>query len=518
MTWLIFFNLLLRIVFSQTCGTIGMVSTRLEPTQQELSFKVQTQAGNDLQSFHFVGATLDEMNLNGPIASGMRWWTCAADTIPPVLHAISGVKGCIIETNGCWQSSFAGVKWEQIQEGRMFWFLLVPDETAEDEEDKYTLSSTMQMTWLDASTNTNVTIDDIFTTTLDVTELDELGIIVPTMDIRVTNYEIGAISNGRALLLLEMELYLSDETMWDLLPNEPIVLESEETAFNLDEAVITKLGNDDRSWQAVLSVSVCDLSGPQALTIVKPVLDQAVQYDVSSSLEIDMQSACPQFSPIGDLPTTSSSTVYSDSSYTIEATDFYLGDTVYVCSTISSEYGTLASVSFDSLSITQSTTKTDLTSQTTELSTSVVSTGNIEICISFPLPEALGSSPVGLESTVSTTYSLTYTDPSTGRRLLSTDLFDSPELSLNIRSSGCTYPNGKVAKIGDFHRLPCTSGYGVETRKCERHQWEMVEGCSLSYFSQLSLSRLQTGLCVFSVLTACYFSSRFFSDIKVGKD
>ena len=59
-------------------------------------------------------------------------------------------------------------------------------------------------------------------------------------------------------------------------------------------------------------------------------------------------------------------------------------------------------------------------------------------------------------------------------------VFDSPELSLNIRSSGCTYPNGKVAKIGDFHRLPCTSGYGVETRKCERHQWEMVEGCSLS--------------------------------------
>merc|ERR1719317_373664 len=173
--------------------------------------------------------------------------------------------------------------------------------------------------------------------------------------------------------------------MWDLLPNEPIVLESEETAFNLDEAVITKLGNDDRSWQAVLSVSVCDLSGPQALTIVKPVLDQAVQYDVSSSLEIDMQSACPQFSPIGDLPTTSSSTVYSDSSYTTEATDFFLGDTVYVCSTLSSEYGTLASVSFDSLSITQSTT-TDLTSQTTELSTSVVSTGSIEICISFPLP------------------------------------------------------------------------------------------------------------------------------------
>jgi len=516
MTWLIFFNLLLRIVFSQTCEEIGMVQTRLEPTQQELSFKVQTQQGNDLLSFEFVDATLPEMNLYGPITATTPWWTCAEVVYPPILHEISGVKGCIIESDGCWSSSFAGVKWDQIMEGRMFWFLLVPNE---EQEDQYTLSSTMRITWLDAQTGDDVTIDDIFNTTLDVNELDELGIIVPTMDVRVTNYEIGAVdSNGRALLLLEMELYLSDETMWDLLPNKPIELESEETAFNLDEAVITKIGNDDRSWQAVLSVSVCDLSGPQALTIVKPVLDQAVQYDVSSSLEIDMQSACPQFSPIGDLPTISSSTVYSDSSYTIEATDFYLGDTVYVCSTISSQYGTLASVSFDSLSITQSTTKTDLTSQTTELSTTVVSTGNIEICISFPLPETLGSSPVGLESTVSTTYSLTYTDPSTGRRLLSTDLFDSPELSLNIRSSGCTYPNGKVAKIGDFHRLPCTSGYGVETRKCERHQWEMVEGCSLSYFSQLSLSRLQTGLCVFSVLTACYFSSRFFSDIKVGKD
>lgn len=515
MKWLIFFNLL-RIVFSQTCSDIGIVSARLEPTQQELSFKVQTQQGNDLQSFVFLRATLPEMNLYGPIQSGMDWWTCSADTIPEVVWEAAGVRGCIIENNGCWSSSFAGVTWPQIQEGRMFWFLLIPDD---DVEDRYTLSTTMEITYLDSQTNTNVTFEDTFTSSLDTDELDELGIIVPTMDVRVTNYEIGAIgSDGRALLLLEMRLFLSDETMWDLLPDETIVLESEETAFNLDEAVITKIGSDDRSWQAVLSVSVCDLSGPQALTIVKPVQDQAVQYDVSSSLEIDMQSACPQFSPIGDLPTTSSSTVYSDSSYTIEATDFYLGDTVYVCSTISSQFGTLASVSFDSLSITQSTTTTDLTSQTTELSTSVVSTGNIEICISFPLPETLGSSPVGLESTVSTTYSLTYTDPSTGRRLLSTDLFDSPGLSLNIRSSGCTYPNGKVAKIGDFHRLPCTNGYGVETRKCERHKWEMVEECSLSYFSQLSLSRLQTGLCVFSVLTACYFSSRFFSDVKVGKD
>jgi len=422
MTWLIFFNLLLRIVFSQPCEQVGLVATRLSPIQRELSFKVQTQAGNELNSFHFVGATKPEMDLNAPIRSGMDWWNCAGDLVPPFLHDDAGIVGCKTEIDGCWQSSFAGVTWDEVQEGRMFWFLLVPDE---EEEDQYTLSSTMRITWLDAQTATNVTIDDVFTTTLNVNELDELGIIVPTMDVRVTNYEIGAVdSNGRALLLLEMELYLSDENMWSLLPDEPIELESEETAFNLDEAVISKIGNDDRSWEAVLSVSVCDLSGPQALTIVKPVLDKAVQYDVSSSLEIDMQSACPQFSPIGDLPTTSSSTVYSDSSYTIEATDFYLGDTVYVCSTISSQYGTLASVSFDSLSITQSTTTTDLTSQTTELSTSVVSTGIIETCISFTLPETLTAVPVGTPSKVSTTYSLTYTDPSTGRRLLSTDFFE----------------------------------------------------------------------------------------------
>ena len=94
-------------------------------------------------------------------------------------------------------------------------------------------------------TATNVTMDDVFTTTLNVNELDELGIIVPTMDVRVTNYEIGAVdSDGRALLLLEMELYLSDETMWDLLPDQPIELESEETAFNLDDAVISKKGSN----------------------------------------------------------------------------------------------------------------------------------------------------------------------------------------------------------------------------------------------------------------------------------
>merc|ERR550539_1051276 len=119
-----------------------------------------------------------------------------------------------------------------------------------------------------------------------------------------------------------------------------------------------------------------------------------------------MQSACPQFNPIGALPTESSSTVYRDSSYATEASDFYLGDTVYVCTRLSSDYGTLASATFDSLSITQSTTTTDLTSQTTELSTSVVSTGNIEICISFSLPETLSASPIGTSSTVSTTYSL----------------------------------------------------------------------------------------------------------------
>ena len=77
--------------------------------RQELSFKVQTQQGNDLQSFVFLRATLPEMNLYGPIQSGMDWWTCSADTIPEVVWEAAGVRGCIIENNGCWSSSFAGV-------------------------------------------------------------------------------------------------------------------------------------------------------------------------------------------------------------------------------------------------------------------------------------------------------------------------------------------------------------------------------------------------------------------------
>jgi len=509
--WLLF-NLLLKICFGQTCAEIGIVSARLEPTQREFSFNVQTQQGDDLEQFTFLRAGDSEMNLVGPIVSGMEWWTCSADTIPPPIWDQAGVVGCIIESDGCWSSAFGGVTWAEIQEGRMFWFLLIPSDT---DPDSYTLTTEMEMIYFDSQAGESVTLVDDFSTSLDTTELDELGITVPTMDIRVTTYEIGMVNEaGRALLRLEMELYLSDENMWELLPSEALSLESEETAFNIDEAVITKIGNDDRTYEAVLTVSVCDLSSAQTLTISKPVQDQSVRYTVSSSLEIDMQSACPQFSPIGDLPTSSSSSVYSDSSLTTEATEFYLGDTVYVCSALSSDYGTLASIAFDSLSITQSTTTTDLTSQTTELSTSVVSTGNIEICTSFPLPETLSASPIGTSSTVSSTYSLTYTDPSTSRRLLSTDLFGS-ELSINIKSSGCTYPNGKVAKLGDFHSSPCKNGYGSESRQCQHHRWEMVEECSLSYISHLS--SLQTGFCVISVLAACYFSSRL-SSAKVGRE
>lgn len=513
MLWLVFNLLLIITVHGQSCADVGIVSARLEPTQAQFSFSVQTDIGDDLQHFIFLRATDPEMNLYGPVVSGMTWWNCAKDFLPPEIHSLVGVNECVIETDGCSSSSFAGVKWSEVQEGRMFWFLLEPSES---DPTKYTLTTDMEIMYWDSSASQNVTIVDQFESELDETELDELGIAPPTMEIRVTNYEIGAVnSENKALIRLEMELYLSDEATWDLKSDEPPTLGSEETAFNVNEAVISKVGNDVRTWQAVLSVSVCDLSGPRTLTIVKPVLDQAVQYYVSSTLEIDMQSACPQFNPIGDLPTESSSKVYSDSSYTTEASDFYLGDIVYVCTTLSSDFGTLASAAFDSLSITQSTTTTDLTSQTTELSTSVVSTGIIETCISFTLPETLTAVPVGTPSTVSTTYSLTYTAPSTGRRLLSTDFLNS-DFNINIRSSDCTYPDGKVARLGDLRTLPCQSGYGVETRKCHNHRWEMVEECSLSYLSHFS--RLQSGLCVFSVLAACYFSSGLFSNFKVGKD
>jgi len=512
MLWLVFNLLLIITVYGQGCTEVGVVSAILEPTATQFSFTVKIDAEDDLKHVHFLHANNPEMNLVGPVESGMTWWNCAEDIYPESIHTILGVQGCVQVANGCSTSSFATVQWWQVQEGRMFWFLLEPT----SDPNRYSLSTDIEVKYLDTSASKDVIIRDKYVSELLKTELDELGIAPPTMDIRVTEYEIGAVnSQNQALIRLEMELHLSDEVTWDLLSSEPPTLESEETAFNVNEAVITKVGNDVRTWQAVLSVSVCDLSGPRTLTVTKPVLDQAVQFTVSSTLEIDMQSACPQNNPIGDLPTESSSTVYSDASYTTENRDFYLGDTVYACTTLSSNYATLASAAFDSLSITQSTTTTDLTSQTTQLSTSVVSTGTVQTCISFTLPETLTAVPVGTPSQVSTTYSLTYTDPSTGRRLLSTD-FLSSDFKINIRSSDCTYPDGKVARLGDLRTLPCQSGYGVETRKCHNHRWEMVEECSLSYLSHFS--RLQSGLCVFSVLAACYFSSGFFSNFKVGKD
>merc|ERR550534_3610000 len=139
----------------------------------------------------------------------MPWWNCAVDFYPAELHDFFGVKGCVLEANGCSRSLFKGVEWSEIQEGRMFWLLLAPSET---DPDMYTLTTSMEIMYWDASASQNVTLVDQFKTELDEAALVELQIAPPTMDIRVTNYEIGAVnSENKALIRLEMELYLSDE-------------------------------------------------------------------------------------------------------------------------------------------------------------------------------------------------------------------------------------------------------------------------------------------------------------------
>jgi len=305
-------------------------------------------------------------------------------------------------------------------------------------------------------------------------------------------------------LTMTMDLYISDESTWDLEYDFLPTLDSESSAFNTDDAIITATGNS-RTYDVSLDVSVCDLSGTEVLTVVKGIQDQSVRYFSEFDLQISLGALCPSTS-IGTLPITGTSTLYSDSALSNDATEYYLGDTVYFCAAFST-YGDVASISLDSLTLTQSSTDTDVTSDTSTVTSP--SPSPTQLCISFPLPldsSTLSADVNGLSTTITGVYSLTYTD-SSRRRLQKTETIHSLDHQFSLRSSNCILDSGKIAHLGEIRTLPCPY-YGLQRQQCQNFEWHTVsESCSNFYVGQMSAFE-QFGLLI-SVSTLVIFSASF---------
>jgi len=487
---------------------------------QTFTLEVVIDEHDHLTGVTFLNARLNTMDIElGPteyIQTGDESWSCWSDGQPPWVLASGQYVNCgLLDFAGCISYRTHTFEWNELMEGLMFWFLL-----SEAGGDSYSLETRVMVSYLDSQDgDIEKSVNGTWSALFSSTHLEEaFGIVLPTMEVRVTSYEIGQVTGGIAVLDMVMELYLSNETMWDFWNNDgdnAMTLSSSDAALNAEYATINYDGG--RTWTVSLDVQVCDLAGAADLVVTKPIWDYAIKYPISSTLSIDMMAACPSTNSIGDLPTGTATNVYSDASQTTAASSFYLGDTVYACTTLSPYAGSLASVELATLMLTQSTTNIDLTSAvTTSTPTGIPGGAGKRICISFVLPESLSASLGGISTTATATYSLTY---ATSRRRLSSREHNVPFV-FSVRDSGCYFEDGSVAMPGDVKRVPCAY-FGMEVQRCQNYQWETIEDtCSLFYITTKQ-PLLQAGFaCSVLLIFISYFSYLVQASklTKIGKD
>jgi len=511
-------------VAGDTCALIpiGTANTAFQNNvndEQTFTLEIVIDEDDHLTGVTFLNALYNNMSIElGPdeyIETGDPSWSCWTDGLPPWVIDDTYVNCGKLDEAGCISYRTQTFEWTELMEGLMFWFLL-----SEAGGDSYSLETSVMVSYLDAADgDIEKSVNGTWSALFSSTHLEEaFGIVLPTMEVRVTSYEIGQATAGLAVLDMVMELYLSDEDMWDFWDNDgdnAMTLSSSDAALGAEDAIITYDGN--RTWTVSLDVEVCELAGAADLVVTKPIWDYAIKYPISSTLSIDMMAACPSTNSIGDLPTGTATDVYSDASQTTAASSFYLGDTVYACTTLSPYAGSLASVELATLMLTQSTTDIDLTSAVTASApTGIPGGAGKRICISFVLPESLSASLGGISTTATATYSLTYAE---SRRRLSSREHNVPFV-FSVRDSGCHFEDGSVAMPGDVKRVPCAY-FGMEVQRCQNYQWETIEDtCSLFYITTKQ-PLLQAGFaCSVLLIFISYFSYLVQASklTKIGKD
>jgi len=427
-----------------------------------------------LYHIRFQNATDDSMNLEEdlPVSGDNLWWPCTKDGFDGWPENV--LKTLFIGCNrfapgnepskACYNVADmgSGVTWDEIQEGRMFWFLLEADPDTET----YTLTSYLEVLYYSSSAGENVTTtEQTKEEGLTVTTLrDALNLDVPDLQVRTTFFQTTVPVGGSSTVNMKVELSNNKEVEWNMNLDEDPWFATDDSGIS--GATITK-GSHDREWTISFTVDVCSVGTSTNFDLFKSLQDKSVRFEAYERVTVNLASLCASNHNIGTLPASATMSVYEDSALTSQATEFYLGDTLYINSVFTT-FSSLSSITIESASLTQDSVETDITSSMVEVSSSTTAHSS-----SLTLTESIVSGSVeGITTTLSISYTLNYAN--TRRRLTKNYEVESFKQAITIKHSGCKHTNGLFAHPGEMEKISCSfSGYKVS--ECRNNHWEIID-------------------------------------------